>query len=48
MKLLYTLGLIWGFIWGVLGWIPLFVFCLMAAIASFDYREFKNTLDEFI
>ena len=48
MKLLYWLGLIWGFIWGALAWIPLFIFCAMAAIAALDYKEFKNTLEDII
>lgn len=44
----FILGLIWGFFWGVIAWIPLIAFCLLAAIAALDYREFKNTWEEFI
>lgn len=42
------LGYAWGMFWGALAWIPLFTFCLMAAIAELRWATFMETLEEFI
>lgn len=47
-KLGFILGCGWGFVWGVIAWIPLLTFCLIAAIAELRWATFTETLEEFI
>lgn len=39
---------VWYFCWAMIAWIPLFILCALAVIATFDTKEFKRNLDNYI